>query len=135
MDDFQSPVPLQEVWTKRQLRSEEGDSIDITIGAPVYVGNGWHWVCPFRIEGLPHDVNGCTFGADETQALERIAPTIRQKLLRAGVDLKWQQVDLREIELPQLLSPAPSTPTALLDDHSGIPAPCLSATKLDDTEV
>jgi|GEM_PF-1172835 len=135
MDDFQSPVPLQEVWTKRQLRSEEGDSIDITIGAPVYVGNGWNWVCPFRIEGLPHDVNGCTFGADETQALERIAPTIRQKLLRAGVDLKWQQVDLREIELPQLLSPAPSTPTALLDDHSSTSAPRLSATKRNDTEV
>lgn len=90
MTDVENPVvPLGTVVAHRELRTAAGIPVHVRVGAPVHVGGGWDWACPYRIDGLGKPVVGRTFGIDALQALQLVSSAIRSDLERSGEPLVW----------------------------------------------
>jgi hypothetical protein len=93
-------VPLGVVVARRDLRTRAGGPVVVLVGAPVQVGNGWDWACPYRIEGLPEVVEGQAFGIDALQALQLATPALRAELERSGAPLSWLGSDFWQAGFP-----------------------------------
>lgn len=96
-------VPLGTAIARRELRTAAGDPVVVVVGAPVHVGEGWDWACPFRIEGLGDAgaVDAQVHGIDALQALQLVTPAVRGALERAGVPLRWLGSDFWEAGFPR----------------------------------
>ncbi len=92
-------VPLGAVVARRELRTR-GAAVVVFVGAPVHVGDGWDWACPYRIEGLADVVEGRVFGIDALQALQLATPALRGELERAGAPLTWLDSDFWQAGFP-----------------------------------
>ena len=69
--------------------------MDLEIGTPVVVGRE-EWACPFRITGLPKDIDTAAHGSDAVQALELAlvgagALLSRSPQFRAGQIEMWNK--------------------------------------------
>lgn len=94
-------VPIGAVIARRELRTAAGEPVVVVVGAPVHVGDGWDWVCPFRIEGLGDDVTAQVHGIDALQTLQLVTPAVRGALERVGVPLRWLGADFWEAGFPR----------------------------------
>lgn len=79
--------PLGTIIARRSMSTRDARAVDIAIGQPVYLGDGWDWACPYRIEGLGTAIEGCSFGIDALQALQLVTPSIRGALQESEAPL------------------------------------------------
>jgi hypothetical protein len=94
-------VPLGAVVARRELRTASGDPVVVLVGTPVHVGDGWDWVCPFRIEGLGEPADAQAHGIDALQALQLASTAIRGALERSGAPLRWLDSEFWEAGFPR----------------------------------
>lgn len=73
-------IPVGEKIAQRIMETTSGNRITITVGAPVFVGDGWDWACPFRIDGLSETIEEAAIGIDALQSLQLVSPAIRSAL-------------------------------------------------------
>jgi hypothetical protein len=74
------PIALGKPIAQRIMHTTCGKTVTITVGAPVFVGDGWDWACPFRIDGLPEVIEKASFGIDALQSLQLVSLAIRGAL-------------------------------------------------------
>lgn len=96
-------VPLGTVIARRELCTAADAPVHVLVGAPVHVGDGWDWVCPYRIEGLGEPLDGRTFGIDALQALQLVSSAIRSDLERSGERLTWLDSEFWQSGFPRPL--------------------------------
>jgi hypothetical protein len=96
-------VPLGTVIARRELCTVADAPVHVLVGAPVHVGDGWDWACPYRIEGLGEPVEGRTFGIDALQALQLVSSAIRGDLERSGERLTWLDSEYWQSGFPRPL--------------------------------
>ena len=77
------------------------DALEIVGIAPVHVGDGWDWACPFRVDGLGEPITGQAHGIDALQALQLVSAAIRGALEHAGVPLRWHDADFWQAGFPR----------------------------------
>lgn len=63
--------------------------IVVSIGAPVFIGRGWDWACPYRISGLDETLFGHAHGIDGIQALQVVGLAIRDALEKTKRNFSW----------------------------------------------
>src|SRR3990170_8361211 len=74
-------IPVGTVIARRTMvDAKSGTRVVVSIGAPVFVGDGWDWACPYRINGLRKTVFGHSHGIDGVQALQLVSLDIRHAL-------------------------------------------------------
>ena len=103
-DEYESPptVPLGTVIAQRTMNTEAG-SVTISIGQPVFLGDGWDWACPYRIEGLKTPIEHQVFGIDALQTLQLVSVSIRAELEQCAEPLSWLDDDFWQAGFPMLL--------------------------------
>lgn len=104
-DEYDSPppVPLGAVIAQRTMNTEAGGCVTISIGQPVFLGDGWDWACPYRIEGLKTPIQHRVFGIDALQTLQLVSIAIRGDLEQCGEPLAWLDDDFWQAGFPMLL--------------------------------
>ena len=104
MDPQRPVVPIGAVVARRELATSTGDAVLVEVGVPVYVGDGWDWACPYRIEGPAGVVTGQAHGIDGLQALQLVSGAIRSELELSGVRLLWLGTDFWQAGFPPLVT-------------------------------
>lgn len=83
-------IPLGTVIARRTLVDAKSNArIVVSIGAPVFIGDGWDWACPYRISGLRKTVSGHAYGIDAVQALQLVSLDVREALEQTRRELLW----------------------------------------------
>jgi hypothetical protein len=83
-------IPVGTVIARRTIvDAKSGTRIVVSIGAPVFIGDGWDWACPYRINGLGRTVFGHAHGIDAVQALQLVSLDIRHALEQTGRKFTW----------------------------------------------
>ena len=83
-------IPVGTVIARRTLvEAKSSARIVISIGAPVYIGDGWDWACPYRIKGFRNTLFGHAYGIDGIQALQLVSLAIRDTLEKTKRKLLW----------------------------------------------
>lgn len=90
-------IPLGNTIAQRIMETISGDKIVITVGAPIFVGDGWDWACPFRIDGLPVAIEDVAFGVDALQSLQLVSPAIRHTLETTNEQFQDSEVNGKSI--------------------------------------
>src|SRR2546426_712518 len=62
-------IIARRVLAKRDTRRR----VTVSIGLPTYIGDGWDWLCPFKISGLGHPIHDHVHGIDALQALQLVS--------------------------------------------------------------
>jgi len=104
MDPRHPVIRVGTVIARRELRTPAGDPVLVEVGFPAYVGDGWDWACPYRIEGPAGVVTGQAHGIDGLQALQLVSGTIRGELERSGARLLWLGTDFWQAGFPPLVA-------------------------------
>ena len=83
-------VALGKVIASRVLVNRDRKRrVTVSIGLPTYIGDGWDWVCPFKISGLGHPIHDQVHGIDALQALQLVSLGIRKTLENKRCPLAW----------------------------------------------
>ena len=83
-------IPVGTVIARRTLVDAKSSArIVISIGAPVFIGDGWDWACPYRITGLTKTLFGHAHGIDGIQALQLVNVAIRHALEKTKRSFSW----------------------------------------------
>jgi hypothetical protein len=83
-------VPLGHVIATRTMHvGPKMTPVTLAIGAPVHVGKGWDWACPYRIAGLGRVIKGRAFGVDAVQAVQLVSLALREDLEKTGKKLTF----------------------------------------------
>jgi hypothetical protein len=104
MDPRHPVIRVGAVVARRELATSTGDAVLVEVGVPVYVGDGWDWACPYRIEGPAGVVTGQAHGIDGLQALQLVSGAIRAELERSGARLLWLGADFWQAGFPPLVA-------------------------------
>src|SRR5687768_3855685 len=89
-DVMERRIPVGTVIARRTLVDvKSGARIVVSIGAPVFVGDGWDWACPYRINGLGKTLFGHAPGIDGIQALQLVSLAIRDALEKTKRTFSW----------------------------------------------
>jgi hypothetical protein len=83
-------IPLGPVIARRTLvDARSGARIVVSIGTPVFLGDGKDWACPYRINGLRKPVSGHAHGIDGIQALQLVSLDVRAALEQTRREFLW----------------------------------------------
>ena len=83
-------VALRKIIARRILVNRDSRRrVIVSIGLPTYIGDGWDWVCPFKISGLGHPIHDQVHGIDALQALQLVSLGIRKTLEDKRCPLAW----------------------------------------------
>jgi hypothetical protein len=83
-------IPVGTVIARRTLVDAKSSArIVISIGAPVFIGDGWDWACPYRINGLRKTLFGHAHGIDGVQALQLVSLAVRHTLENTKRNFSW----------------------------------------------
>jgi len=83
-------VALRKIIARRILVNRDSRRrVIVSIGLPTYIGDGWDWVCPFKIRGLGHPIHDHAHGIDALQALQLVSLGIRKTLEDKRCPLAW----------------------------------------------
>ncbi len=104
-EEYESPppVPLGTVIAQRTMTTEAGGRVTISIGQPVFLGDGWDWACPYQVDGLKSPIKHRVFGIDALQTLQLVSVSIRSELEECGEPLTWLDDDFWQAGFPMLL--------------------------------
>jgi len=98
-------VALGKVIARRVLVNRETRRrVTVSIGLPTYIGDGWDWVCPYKISGLGHPIHDHAHGIDALQALQLVSLGIRKTLENKRCPLAWLGDPFWQSGFPTLLS-------------------------------
>jgi hypothetical protein len=76
---------LGRVIARRELTATDtGGAVTLQVGMPRHIGDGWDWVCPYRILGLGKPIQGQVHGIDALQTLQLVSAALRSELERSG---------------------------------------------------
>ena len=87
--DHHKKIPLGQVIARRTMKTTGERRVRVSVGMPVFVGDGWDWVCPYRIVGIGTPLVGHVHGVDALQALQLVSAGIRTSLEETGRALSW----------------------------------------------
>lgn len=83
-------IPVGTVIARRTMVDAKSNArIVVSIGAPVFIGEGWDWACPYRISGLDKTLFGHAHGIDGIQALQVVGLAIRHALEKTKRNFSW----------------------------------------------
>jgi hypothetical protein len=83
-------IPVGTVIARRiMVDAKSNVRIVVSIGAPVFIGDGWDWACPYRISGLKKTLFGHAPGIDGIQALQLVGLAIREELEKTKRNFSW----------------------------------------------
>ena len=83
-------IPVGTVIARRTMVDAKSNArIVVSIGAPVFIGDGWDWACPYRISGLEKTLFGHAHGIDGIQALQVVGLAIRHALEKTKRNFSW----------------------------------------------
>ena len=98
-------VALRKIIARRILVNRDSRRrVIVSIGLPTYIGDGWDWVCPFKISGLGHPIHDQVHGIDALQALQLVSLGIRKTLENKRCPLAWLGDPFWQSGFPTLLS-------------------------------
>jgi hypothetical protein len=79
-DDVKRRIPVGTVIARRTMVDAKSSArIVVSIGAPVFIGDGRDWACPYRINGLRKTLFGHAHGIDGIQALQLVSLDIPRR--------------------------------------------------------
>src|SRR5260370_41615679 len=80
VNEMKQKVALGKVIASRVLVNRDTRRrVTVSIGLPTYIGDGWDWVCPFKISGLRHPIHDHVHGIDALQALQLVSLGMSRK--------------------------------------------------------
>lgn len=95
-------VPLGPVIATRTMHvGPRMTPVTLSIGAPVYVGKGWDWACPYKIAGLGKVIKGSAFGVDAIQAVQLVSLALREDLEKTGKKLIFLDQEFWQFGFPK----------------------------------
>jgi hypothetical protein len=98
-------IPVGTVIARRTLvHAKSSARIVVSIGAPVFVGDGWDWACPYRINGLSKTVFGYAYGVDGVQALQLVSLEIRHALEKTKRTFSWLDQSYWQSGFPKMVT-------------------------------
>src|SRR5215203_7193272 len=98
-------IPVGTVIARRTLvDAKSGARIVVSIGAPVFVGDGWDWACPYRINGLRKTLFGHAHGIDGIQALQLVSLAIRHALEKTKRNFSWLDQSFWQSGFPTMVT-------------------------------
>ena len=98
-------VALGKVIARRVLvNCDRRPRVTVSIGSPTHIGDGWDWVCPYKISGLGHPIHDHVHGIDALQALQLVSLGIRKTLENKRCPLAWLGDPFWQSGFPTLLS-------------------------------
>ena len=98
-------VALGKVIARRVLVNRDTRRrVTVSIGSPTHIGDGWDWVCPYKISGLGHPIHDHVHGIDALQALQLVSLGIRKTLENKRCPLAWLGDPFWQSGFPTLLS-------------------------------
>ncbi len=98
-------VPVGTVIARRTLVDvKSGAPIVVSIGAPVFIGDGWDWACPYRIRGLSKPLSGHAHGIDGIQALQLVSLAIREALEKTKRSFSWHDQPFWQLGFPKMIN-------------------------------
>lgn len=104
-DVVERRIPVGTVIARRKLvDAKSGARIVVSIGAPVFVGDGWDWACPYRISGLRTALSGHAHGVDGIQALQLVSLAIRHALEKTKRDFSWLDQSSWQSGFPRMVN-------------------------------
>ncbi len=83
---------------------KSGARIVVSIGAPVFIGDGWDWACPYRIRGLSKPLSGHAHGIDGIQALQLVSLAIREALEKTKRSFSWHDQPFWQLGFPKMIN-------------------------------
>lgn len=97
-------IPLGTVIARRTMMDvKSGARVVISIGMPVFIGDGWDWVCPYRISGLRTTLSGHADGIDGIQALQLVSHAIREALEKTKREFTWLDQPFWQFGFPKAI--------------------------------
>lgn len=104
-DVVKSRIPVGTVIARRTLVDAKSSArIVVSIGAPVFIGDGWDWACPYRINGLRKTLFGHAHGIDGVQALQLVSLAIRDALERTKRSFLWLDQSSWQSGFPKMVT-------------------------------
>jgi hypothetical protein len=98
-------IPVGTVIARRTMVDvKSGARIVISIGMPVFIGDGWDWACPYRINGLRTTLFGHAHGIDGIQALQLVTHAIRDALEKTKREFSWLDQPFWQSGFPKLVA-------------------------------
>jgi hypothetical protein len=98
-------IPLSTVIARRTLVDvKSGGRVIVSIGAPVFIGDGWDWACPYRITGLSKTLSGHAHGIDGIQALQLVSLAIREALEKTKRSFSWHDHSFWQFGFPKMVN-------------------------------
>ena len=98
-------IPIGAVIARRTLVDVKSKArIVVSIGAPVFIGDGWDWACPYRISGLRKTLFGHAYGIDGIQALQLVGLAIRAELEKTKRKLCWHDEPYWQVGFPRFVN-------------------------------
>jgi hypothetical protein len=95
-------VPLGSVIATRTMHvSPKLTPVTLSVGAPVHVGKGWDWACPYKIAGLGKVIRGSAFGADAVQAIQLVSLALREDLEKTRKKLIFLDQEFWQFGFPK----------------------------------
>ncbi|MPV85304.1 DUF6968 family protein [Ostreibacterium oceani] len=105
-------MSINQPIASRQLLTEDGNVITVTIGQPEIVADNAadsiadsdkDWSCPFTITGFATDIDGQAYGVDALQAVQLVSSAIRQALEKTNETLYWHENAFWQAGFPYLI--------------------------------
>jgi hypothetical protein len=98
-------IPVGTVIARRTMVDvKSGARIVISIGTPVFIGDGWDWACPYRISGLRTTLFGHAHGIDGIQALQLVSLAIRDALEKTKREFFWLDQPFWQSGFPKVVA-------------------------------
>ena len=98
-------IPVGTVIARRTLVDAQSKArIVVSIGAPVFIGDGWDWACPYRINGLRKTLFGHAHGIDGIQALQLVSLAIRHALEKTKRNFSWLDQSSWQSGFPKMVT-------------------------------
>src|SRR5260370_42169342 len=86
VNEMKRKVALGKVIASRVLVNRDTRRrVTVSIGSPTHIGDGWDWVCPYKISGLGHTIHDHVHGIDALQALQLVSVALGRPLKTSGV--------------------------------------------------
>lgn len=104
-DAVKGRIPVGTVIARRTMVDVKSKArVVISIGAPVCIGDGWDWACPYRISGLEKTLFGHAYGIDGIQALQLVGLDIRQALEKTKRKFSWLDQPYWQVGFPKFVN-------------------------------
>jgi hypothetical protein len=92
------------------IATDTKQRITLSIGNPKYIGEGWDWVCPYRISGFGKPILAHAHGIDALQALQLVTIAAKHTLADTGLKFSWLDDDNWSMGFPEPLNPGFNIP-------------------------